>query len=875
MSKYIIADNINTSASRIKSLIQLIDKNSVIIYSSFTEDLSGLIDSENPEAIFINLEFADHSGIRICKNIKSSSQHAHIPTLIYSFNSTSQPSFEAILDSNADAFFSDPINDLNFGVTLQTLLKTAKQLSNTSPSDEVQKSEERFKLLYENAPVGYQTMDENGYLVEVNDTWLKLLGYTRNEVVGSWFGDFMTPEHAELLRKELPVSQTTGKVSTEFELKKKNGSVITIHLEGQIELAANGISKQIHFILSDITERRKAEKLITDERILLKTLIDNVPDPIYVKDTEGRKLLSNKADLEILGYTSESSVIGKTDSELSYPGDSVQTYNDDISVISTGQPIRNKLEFFTDNQGKKRYFLTSKIPLINDSGEITGLVGVGHDITLQKENEQKINQLLKGIEQSPASIIITDIDGYIEYANSKFTEISGYRFDEVIGKNPRILQSGTTSAEEYERLWATIRSGNEYQTEIQNRKKNGELYWESIHISPIRNEEGTIVNFMAIKEDVSDRKRADLEILKLSVAIEQNPASVVITNIFGEIEYVNKKFTTDSGYSKKELIGRVLRIFKPGHTSNEVYSQIRNNLFAGEVWKGEHLNRTKNHETYWESVQISPIKNQEGVITNFVVLSENINDRKKMEKDLIAAKEKAEESDRLKSAFLANMSHEIRTPLNSILGFSDLLATPDLDPEVRKEFATLMNTSGNNLLAIINDILDISKIEAGQISLILNEFSVLSLISNIQKEYSFRANSKGIDLKLNPGNVTHGLLISSDESRIRQILINFVGNALKFTNSGYIEIGIKHIDSELQFYVKDTGIGIPEDYHDKIFDRFRQVETAQTRKYGGNGLGLAITKHLAELLGGRIWLESQPNTGSTFYFALPDELSVN
>ncbi len=875
MSKYIIADNIPQNASRIKSLIQLLDQNPVMIHSSSGEELLSLIDTENPDAIFINPDFANNSGIKICKNIKNTPQYSHIPVLIYASNTVQRVSFEVILDSNAEAFFPNPIDDLNFCLTLRTLLKTATHLSNTRPTEELRKSEERFKLLYEKAPVGYQTMDGNGYLVEVNDTWLELMGYTKEEVIGRWFGDFMTPEYAEVLKKELPISQTSGKIVAEFELKKKDGPIVFIHLEGQIGLADNGISKQIHFILSDITERRKAEKLIADERILLKTLIDNVPDPIYVKDTEGRKLLSNKADLEILGCTNESSVLGKTDSELSYPGDPVQTYNDDISVIQSGQPIRNKLESFTDNQGKKRYFLTSKIPLINDSGEITGLVGVGHDITLQKENEQKIIQLLKGIEQSPASIIITDIEGYIEYANSKFTEISGYHFDEVKGKNPRILQSGTTSVEEYERLWTTIKSGNEYQTEIQNRKKNGELYWESIHISPIRNEEGTIVNFMAIKEDISERKRADLEILKLSVAIEQNPASVVITNIYGEIEYANKKFITDLGYSKDELIGRVLRIFKPGHTSNEVYTQIRNNLFAGEVWKGEHLNRTKNHETYWESVQISPIRNQEGIITNFVVLSENINDRKKMEKDLITAKEKAEESDRLKSAFLANMSHEIRTPLNSILGFSDLLATPDLAPEVRKEFATLMNTSGNNLLAIINDILDISKIEAGQINLILNEFSVLSLISNIQKEYSFRASSKGIEFKLNPGNTTHGLLIISDESRIRQVLVNFVGNALKFTSSGYIEIGIKHIDSELQFYVKDTGIGIPEDYHDKIFDRFRQVETAQTRKYGGNGLGLAITKHLAELLGGRIWLESQPNSGSTFYFALPDELRVN
>jgi len=233
------------------------------------------------------------------------------------------------------------------------------------------------------------------------------------------------------------------------------------------------------------------------------------------------------------------------------------------------------------------------------------------------------------------------------------------------------------------------------------------------------------------------------------------------------------------------------------------------------------------------------------------------------------------ESDRLKSAFLANMSHEIRTPLNSILGFSDLLTAPDLDTESRKDFANLISTSGNNLLSIINDILDISKIEAGQITLIRKEFSAYDLISEIQKEYSYRANAKGIELILKPRNETQDLVILSDESRIKQVLVNFVGNALKFTDSGYIKIGVDIIQSNIQFYVKDTGIGIPKDFHDKIFDRFRQVEAAQTRRYGGNGLGLAITKNLAELLGGRIWLESEPNAGSTFYFALPKDFRVN
>jgi hypothetical protein len=423
-------------------------------------------------------------------------------------------------------------------------------------------------------------------------------------------------------------------------------------------------------------------------------------------------------------------------------------------------------------------------------------------------------------------------------------------------------------------LWKTISEGNEYRNEIRNRKRNGELFWESVLISPIRNDSGEIVNYLAIKEDISDRKKADLEIQKLSVAIEQNPASVIITNTEGIIEYVNKKFISVSGYSRNELIGTVVRILKPGHTTEYIYIEIWNKLFAGQEWRGEHLNRTKKREKYWESVLISPIKNQEGKTTNFIIVSEDISERKKMEKDLIAAKEKAEESDRLKSAFLANMSHEIRTPLNSILGFSDLLTESDIDPTMRSEFAELINSSGNNLLAIINDVLDISKIEAGQIVLVEMPVNAQKLIAEIQKEYSYKANAKNIELRLATNIHLDSIILTSDEMRIKQVLINFVGNALKFTEKGYIEIGVKLINQTIQFHVKDTGIGIAKEFHEKVFDRFRQLEASPSRKYGGNGLGLAITKNLGQLLGGKIWLESVPNKGSIFYFALPQSLLV-
>jgi signal transduction histidine kinase len=247
----------------------------------------------------------------------------------------------------------------------------------------------------------------------------------------------------------------------------------------------------------------------------------------------------------------------------------------------------------------------------------------------------------------------------------------------------------------------------------------------------------------------------------------------------------------------------------------------------------------------------------------------DITERMQAEIELISAKEKAEESDRLKSAFLANMSHEIRTPLNSIIGFSDLLLEPHFGSDQHIEFAQMINESGNNLLSVITDIMDLSKIEAGVVHVKKAILSVNQLITDIQKEYSLKAIIKGIELRLDPSIPKEKIVMENDENRLKQILVNLVGNAIKFTEKGFIEIGFRITADFVQFHVKDTGIGIPANFHDTIFERFRQVESGNTRQYGGNGLGLAISKGLVELLGGTIWIESEQGKGSAFHFTIP------
>jgi signal transduction histidine kinase len=218
------------------------------------------------------------------------------------------------------------------------------------------------------------------------------------------------------------------------------------------------------------------------------------------------------------------------------------------------------------------------------------------------------------------------------------------------------------------------------------------------------------------------------------------------------------------------------------------------------------------------------------------------------------------------------MSHEIRTPLNSIIGFSELMTDPNFNATQQFEFAKMINVSGNNLLSIITDIMDISKIEAGQIRVENAVFSVGRLLSSLQREYSFNALKKGLQLKLDQLNTTEDILCESDENKVRQVLVNLIGNAIKFTKEGVIELGVRVTNEFVQFHVRDTGIGIPDQYHNYVFDRFRQVESADTRRYGGNGLGLAISKSLVELLGGKIWVESAHGKGSVFYFTIPNEV---
>jgi PAS domain S-box-containing protein len=342
---------------------------------------------------------------------------------------------------------------------------------------------------------------------------------------------------------------------------------------------------------------------------------------------------------------------------------------------------------------------------------------------------------------------------------------------------------------------------------------------------------------------------------------------VVITNKKGIIEYVNPVIEKLSGYKKEELIGKNPRIFASGKTTKEEYKVLWDTILMGKVWQGEFQNKKKNGELFWESATISPVIDSKEKITHFLAIREDITEQKRMTQELIEAKEKAEESDRLKSSFLANMSHEIRTPMNSIMGFASLLPEEE-SKDLMCQYANIIVRNSEQLVHIIDDIVLYSRLQTRLLRNMPTEFSACDLINDIKQSFDLpEYTNRGIELcsENKIGEICH---VKTDYEKLRQILTNLVSNAFKYTQTGSITIGVDEVDKQMQFFVKDTGIGIPPKEIDKVFERFYRGSNVAKSTIGGTGLGLSIVKEMVELLGGKIWIESELGQGSTFYFSI-------
>lgn len=408
--------------------------------------------------------------------------------------------------------------------------------------------------------------------------------------------------------------------------------------------------------------------------------------------------------------------------------------------------------------------------------------------------------------------------------------------------------------------------------ELEMNRKDKTTVWTEVKASLIVDEQNNKIGILGTTRDISERKLAVDELRKRSWAVEQSPTSIIITDPKGNIEYTNPKFTELTGYTLEEVKDKNPSILSSGHTTKEQYAILWNTILSGGEWKGEFYNKRKDGSLFWESASISPITDNDGQITHFLAIKEDITGLKKNIQELIIAKEKAEESERLKSAFLSNISHEIRTPMNGILGFAEILREPDLTGDERNKFINIIEKSGIRMLNIINEIVDISKIESGQIDLDIKETNINDQIEYIYSLFQSEAELKKIQLLAKTPLTTDKAIINTDKEKFRTILMNLVNNAIKYTDNGSVEFGYTVNSSEsskvFEFFVKDTGIGIPRDRHDAVFERFIQADISDKMARQGAGLGLTISKSFVESLKGKIWMESIEGRGSEFHFTL-------
>ncbi|MBI5922838.1 MAG: PAS domain S-box protein [Betaproteobacteria bacterium] len=501
-----------------------------------------------------------------------------------------------------------------------------------------------------------------------------------------------------------------------------------------------------------------------------------------------------------------------------------------------------------------------------------------------RESEMKYRLLA---ENSADWIFWAEPSGRFKYVSPACKQISGYAPEDFLadaGLILRLVHADDRAA--YRTHIQTAVDADDFEMDFRLVDKDGKVRWLAHHCMPLHDASGQCLGRRGTNRDITGRKLAEEQLRKLSRAVEQSPESIVITDLEARIEYVNQAFLQVTGYQRKEVIGQNSKVLQSGKTPPETYTALWRALTRGESWKGEFLNKRKDGSEYDEFAIITPIRQEDGRITHYIAVKEDITEKKKLGKELDshrhhleelvrvrtteleAAQQKAEVANRAKSAFLANMSHEIRTPMNAIIGLTHLLRRTGATPEQALRLEKI-DGAAKHLLSIINDILDISKIEAGRLQLESADFSLSAILDNIASIIGEAARDKGLLIEIDRDAVPPWL--RGDQTRLRQALLNYASNAVKFTEHGSIVLRARVLEDSgdkllMRFEVADTGIGIAPEQMARLFQSFEQADSTTTRKYGGTGLGLAITRQLARLMGGEVGADSTPGAGSTFWF---------
>ncbi len=740
----------------------------------------------------------------------------------------------------------------------------------------VKLSEEKFSRVFNNnSTLIAIAMFNQGQFIDVNPAWFDTFGYKKEDMVGRTPADLKLFDPIDLFDRILEELKSRDRIA-DVEIRLKSASAVYRHGLLSAETFYIQDLKCILMIVNDITDRKEAEQALRESESRFRTLIENLGEGVALMDGEFRFTLVNPAAENIFGVRT-GGLKNKNLADFILPAQ-LNDFHEKGKVLITGKQTF-ELTIVNNDRDIRQCLITTN-PRRNASGDVTGIFAIFRDNTEYKKAEEQIRKLSTAVEQSANAIVITDTDGNIEYTNPVFSRVTGFTGEEILGQNTRILKSGSKSSEEYRELWETIKSGRDWKGEFQNRKKNGELYWEYTTITPIRNHTGDITNYIAVKEDVTERKMAEIAIREnenlLRGIYETASVGMALVTLDGkQFIRVNAALCEMVGYTEEELLSNCFEITHPEDVaaSEKMIRRLLNGNIRKNIMEKRYIR--KDRSTIWILHNASLLMNEKNEPRMIIIQAQDITLRKQFEEELQKAKEAAEVASRVKSEFLANMSHEIRTPLNAILGFSDILSKRLTASAEYADYINGIHTSGQNLLKLINDILDLSKIEAGKFEIQKEPVHVRQILEEFRQIFHVRTVQKSITFSVAVDPLIPEVLIL-DGTRLRQVLFNLIGNAIKFTDQGSIAVSVKQYaiarDSSeigIRVEVADTGIGIPPDQLALIFEPFRQKEGQSVRQFGGTGLGLSITQRLVEMMNGVIRVESRVNEGSVFIIELP------
>ena len=725
-------------------------------------------------------------------------------------------------------------------------------------------------------PVGHATRGEQA--IDLADTLRPDLVLMDVQLAGAMDG--ITAAQAIRSRFGLPVVFLTAFAADETLARAKQTDPFGYILKPFSE-------RELRTVLEMALYRHQAEARLRDSELRFRTIFESEPECVKVVAANGALLEMNAAGLAMLEVASVAEANAHGLMNFIVP-EQRAAFTAVHRRAMAG--LRGLLEFeVVGKHGTRRWLETHAAPMRDRNDRVVSMLGVTRDITERKLAVQALhdsNERYRSlVEWTPEAMLVLR-DGKVLYANPAARSLyAAAPTQDMVGMPMVALIHPDFLASHLERVRRIVDGlDRASMAALKLVRFDGGVIDAEAQGSSIAYDGAPAVH--VVLRDVTARNLAERQLRKLSLAVEQSTASILIRDVDSRIEYVNDAFVRTTGYSRADALGRHPKFLGSGKTAPALIEQMLAELSAGRTWQGELHNRRKDGVEYVAQVIASPLRDEDGRITNYVELLEDVTEKKRLAEELarhrdhleelvtsrttelIAARQQADSANQAKTNFLANMSHEIRTPMNAIIGLNELLRRDGASPAQTLRLDKI-DSASQHLLAIINDILDLSKIEAGRVLLETTPFHLSTVLDSVASIIGDAAHAKGLRIEIDTDSVP--MWLHGDPTRLRQALLNYAGNAVKFTERGHVTlratlIGTSGDDLRLRFEVQDSGAGIDADTLAQLFRDFEQADASTTRRYGGTGLGLAITRRLAHLMGGEAGADSVPGVGSTFWF---------